>query len=122
LLRLFITGQHGSAKQVIVGHVVSKAKLKICAPHSSQTDEARNTIIGVKHHSLNLTPAQNLIKIGGQGPELQNHQSMWILVFSFFPISFVQATDQTAELIVMVDGINDMSARNLVPIGGNVIK
>jgi hypothetical protein len=38
---------------------VLKAKPSICAPHSSETDEPRNTKNGMEHLSLTLTPCAN---------------------------------------------------------------
>jgi hypothetical protein len=103
---------------------VLKVKPKICAPHSSQTDKARNTKIGMEHLGPTLTPLQNLVTIGSRGPVHQNPQFMSISVFFFFfffSAFFDRATAQTAEPIFMVDGSNDVFSRKEVPFGVHMI-
>jgi hypothetical protein len=83
---------------------VLKAKPKICAPHSSQTDEPRNTKTDMGHLGLNMTPSANygLDRFTGAGAT----QPPFHVDFGFFLFSFIlfhycppfidQATARTA--------------------------
>jgi hypothetical protein len=106
---------------------VLKAKPKICAPHSSKTDEPRNTKIGMGHLGPNLTPC---VKFGynrftGAGAaEPPSHVDFGFFnfyLFIYFSCFFDRATDRTSEPILMVDGSNDVFSRKAVPFGGHMI-
>jgi hypothetical protein len=66
---------------------VLKAKPKICAPHSSQTDKPRNTKIGVEHlgPTLTLCAKFGYDRFTGAGaPEPPFHVDFGIFIFILF--------------------------------------
>jgi hypothetical protein len=113
--------------KLLLAMYVLKAKPKICAPHSSKTDEPRNTKIGMEHLGPTLIPCAKIGYdhfTGARAPEPPFHVDFgFFLFFSFYFFScfFDQATDRTAEPILMVDGSNDVFSRKEVPFGGHII-
>ena len=103
---------------------VLKAKPKICTPHSSQTDDPRNTKFGTEHLGLDLTPSAKMFFVrftGGRAVETRFHVDFGLFPF-FLSHYFDKATARTAGPILMVDGSNDVFSRKEVPFGGHVIR
>jgi hypothetical protein len=51
-----ITCLHGSARQIVIGHVRFKGKVQKSTPHSSQTDKPKYTKLGIYDLCPDLTP------------------------------------------------------------------
>ena len=54
---MILTCLHGSARQVVIGHVRLKGKPKISTPYIFQIDKPRITKIGIGLLGPNLTPS-----------------------------------------------------------------
>jgi hypothetical protein len=101
---------------------VLKAKSKICAPHSFQTDEPRNTKIDMGHLGLDMISSAKFDydRITGTGaPKSPLHVDFSFLFYSsdFFDF-FDRATDRTPEPISLVDSSSNVFSREEVLIEG----